>query len=45
MVGKSIPAALLMATLQASLRTITSEALRLPILVERFNRYACAHSR
>jgi serine phosphatase RsbU (regulator of sigma subunit) len=42
--GKSVPAALLMATLQASLRTIASEGLALSQLVERLNRYACAHS-
>ncbi len=43
-VGKSIPAALLMATLQASLRTIAGEGAPLADLVERLNRYACAHS-
>ena len=42
--GKSVPAALLMATLQASLRTIASEAPPLSQLAERLNRYACAHS-
>jgi len=42
--GKSVPAALLMATLQASLRTIASEGLPLSQLVERLNRYACEHS-
>ena len=42
--GKSVPAALLMATLQASLRTIASEGLPLSQLAERLNRYACAHS-
>lgn len=42
--GKSVPAALLMATLQASLRTLASEGLPLPVLAERLNRYACAHS-
>jgi phosphoserine phosphatase RsbU/P len=42
--GKSIPAALLMATLQASLRTIASEAVPLAEMVPRLNRYACAHS-
>jgi phosphoserine phosphatase RsbU/P len=42
--GKSVPAALLMATLQASLRTIASEGLRLSELVIRLNHYACAHS-
>jgi phosphoserine phosphatase RsbU/P len=42
--GKSIPAALLMATLQASLRTIAGEGALLEDLVSRLNRYACAHS-
>ncbi len=42
--GKSVPAALLMATLQASLRTLASEGLSLVELTERLNRYACAHS-
>src|SRR6266851_993372 len=42
--GKSIPAALLMATLQASLRTIAGEGASLADLVIRLNRYACAHS-
>ena len=42
--GKSIPAALLMATLQASLRTIAGEGAPLSELVVRLNRYACAHS-
>jgi sigma-B regulation protein RsbU (phosphoserine phosphatase) len=42
--GKSIPAALLMATLQASLRTIAGEGVSLDDLVVRLNRYACAHS-
>jgi phosphoserine phosphatase RsbU/P len=42
--GKSIPAALLMATLQASLRTIAGEGASLGDLVMRLNRYACAHS-
>ena len=42
--GKSVPAALLMATLQASLRTIASEDAPLADLVARLNRYACAHS-
>jgi phosphoserine phosphatase RsbU/P len=42
--GKSIPAALLMATLQASLRTIAGEGAPLVDLVMRLNRYACAHS-
>jgi phosphoserine phosphatase RsbU/P len=42
--GKSIPAALLMATLQASLRTIAGEGASLADLMTRLNRYACAHS-
>jgi phosphoserine phosphatase RsbU/P len=42
--GKSVPAALLMATLQASLRTIAPENAPLVDLVARLNRYACAHS-
>jgi serine phosphatase RsbU (regulator of sigma subunit) len=42
--GKSVPAALLMATLQASLRTIAGENAALAALVARLNRYACAHS-
>ncbi len=42
--GKSIPAALLMATLQASLRTIAGEGASLGDLVVRLNRYASAHS-
>jgi len=42
--GKSVPAALLMATLQASLRTIASEGLPLTELTTRLNHYACAHS-
>jgi len=42
--GKSVPAALLMATLQASLRTIASEGVPLTQLATRLNHYACAHS-
>jgi sigma-B regulation protein RsbU (phosphoserine phosphatase) len=42
--GKSVPAALLMATLQASLHTLASEGLQLVPLAERLNRYASAHS-
>ena len=42
--GKSVPAALLMATFQASLRTLASEGLPLTHLAERLNQYACAHS-
>jgi serine phosphatase RsbU (regulator of sigma subunit) len=43
--GKSLPAALLMATFQASLRTLTATSHSLPELVRGVNRYACAHSR
>jgi sigma-B regulation protein RsbU (phosphoserine phosphatase) len=43
-VGKSVPAALLMATLQASLRTIAGDDAPLVELVCRLNRYASAHS-
>ncbi len=42
--GKSLPAALLMATTQASLRTLASTTRSLPELVRGLNRYACAHS-
>jgi sigma-B regulation protein RsbU (phosphoserine phosphatase) len=42
--GKSVPAALLMATLQASLRTMAGEDAPVADLVARLNRYACAHS-
>jgi phosphoserine phosphatase RsbU/P len=42
--GKSVPAALLMATLQASLRTIASEGAPLTQLTTRLNQYSCAHS-
>ena len=42
--GKSIPAALLMATLQASLRTIAGEGAALHDLVLRLNHYTSAHS-
>jgi len=42
--GKSVPAALLMATLQASLRTLASEGPPLSQLAERLNRYASQHS-
>src|SRR5260370_19270155 len=42
--GKSVPPALLMATLQASLPTIAGEHAPLADLVARLNRYACAHS-
>ena len=43
-VGKSIPAAMLMATFQASLRTISSSNASLPELVAGLNRYACTNS-
>jgi serine phosphatase RsbU (regulator of sigma subunit) len=42
--GKSVPAALLMATFQASLHTIARADVSLEELVLRLNRYACAHS-
>ena len=42
--GKSIPAALLMATLQASLRTLSTSGCSLPELLAGVNRYASAHS-
>src|SRR5215831_9766863 len=42
--GKSVPAALLMATLQASLRTIAGEGVAVAELVTRLNRYASAYS-
>ena len=42
--GKSVPAALLMATLQASLRTLATEGPPLSQLAERLNYYACEHS-
>jgi Serine phosphatase RsbU, regulator of sigma subunit len=42
--GKSVPAALLMATFQASLHTVAREGVQLLKLVTRLNRYACAHS-
>jgi sigma-B regulation protein RsbU (phosphoserine phosphatase) len=42
--GKSVPAALLMATMQASLRTVAGEDAPLEVLVPRLNRYASAHS-
>jgi hypothetical protein len=43
--GKSLPAALLMATFQASLQTLTASCDSLVPLVEGINRYACKHSR
>ncbi len=42
--GKSVPAALLMATFQASLRTLAAQPGPLPELVAGLNRYACGHS-
>ena len=42
--GKSIPAALLMATIQASLKTLAATASTLPDLVSRMNQYACSNS-
>jgi serine phosphatase RsbU (regulator of sigma subunit) len=42
--GKSVPAALLMATFQASLQTLSAARTSLPELVNGLNRYACAHS-
>jgi len=42
--GKSIPAALLMATFQASLRTLSETSCSLPELVASMNHYACTNS-
>lgn len=42
--GKSIPAAMLMATFQASLRTLSATPGTLTELVGRMNRYACTNS-
>ncbi len=42
--GKSIPAAMLMATFQASLRTLSPSGIALPELVAGVNRYACSTS-
>jgi len=42
--GKSIPAALLMATFQASLKTLSSTPCSLKELVAAMNRYACSNS-
>lgn len=42
--GKSIPAALLMATFQASLHTLIGASETLPDLLAGLNGYACAHS-
>lgn len=43
-VGKSIPAALLMATFQASLKTLSMTHDSLVTLVEQLNEYACTHN-
>jgi phosphoserine phosphatase RsbU/P len=43
--GKSLPAALLMATFQASLHTLSIETGSLLNLTQGLNRYACEHSR
>lgn len=42
--GKSIPAALLMATFQASLKTLSETSCSLPELVSGMNHYACTNS-
>jgi phosphoserine phosphatase RsbU/P len=42
--GKSVPAAMLMATFQASLRTLSSTPGSLTELATRMNRYACSNS-
>jgi phosphoserine phosphatase RsbU/P len=42
--GKSIPAAMLMATFQASLRTLSTSGVALVELVAGINRYACSNS-
>ncbi len=42
--GKSIPAAMLMATLQASLKTLSTAQVPLPELVANMNKYACSNS-
>ncbi len=42
--GKSVPAAMLMATFQASLRTLSGTPGSLTDLAERMNRYACTNS-
>jgi serine phosphatase RsbU (regulator of sigma subunit) len=42
--GKSVPAAMLMATFQASLRTLAASPISLAELTRRLNHYACAHS-
>lgn len=42
--GKGLPAAMLMATFQASLRTLAAEAMPLPEVTLALNRFACANS-
>ena len=42
--GKSIPAALLMATFQASLKTLSTAQVALPELAANMNKYACSNS-
>ncbi len=42
--GKSVPAAMLMATFQASLRTLSARPVPLPELVRGMNQYACTNS-
>lgn len=42
--GKSIPAAMLMATFQASLKTLSTAQVSLPELTSNMNRYACTNS-
>jgi hypothetical protein len=42
--GKSIPAAMLMATFQASLKTLSTAHVPLPELAANMNRYACTNS-
>src|SRR6266852_9681652 len=42
--GKSIPAAMLMATFQASLKTLSTAQVALPELVANVNKYACSNS-
>jgi len=42
--GKSIPAAMLMATFQASLKTLSTALVALPELAANMNRYACSNS-
>jgi sigma-B regulation protein RsbU (phosphoserine phosphatase) len=42
--GKSVPAAMLMATFQASLKTLSGTPSSLTELVSRMNRYACSNS-